>query len=360
MCAEVENSTPSSESMVKIADSLSLTTNQGLLMEAVALEKVKLQAEQDENDGEANIITDDPLFPELHFSLGVKNPGHVYGIRGNLCFVEKPKDTTVGIKLHDVWPTNKNQKYYLQNDCYLSTCRSLMCYLTMRDKFIHICNPITQNHIKVPIPVAGGISREDISGFGYAPQSKKYKYVRFLYRKLNNSLTATVFTLGGESWRELEHVPYPPRLGPVYCNGVLYWSTGLKAGPYFVLSFDLETEEFQKRRVFPTGTTYDRIVGVKYLVVLGENVSLVRDLPPDYLEVWTLMDEKNNIWVKKYHLRRTPKLSRIGFKLSGLWMNGDLYGMRTIKKKDGTIVKRLYSYNAESEKYTAIKLPAPS
>ncbi|KAF9587432.1 hypothetical protein IFM89_002613, partial [Coptis chinensis] len=56
MRAEVENSTPSSESMVKIADSLSLTTNQGLLMEAVALEKVKLQAEQDENDGEAKYI----------------------------------------------------------------------------------------------------------------------------------------------------------------------------------------------------------------------------------------------------------------------------------------------------------------
>ncbi|KAF9596088.1 hypothetical protein IFM89_007141 [Coptis chinensis] len=40
MRAEVENSTPSSESMVKIADSLRLTTNQGLLMEAVALEKL--------------------------------------------------------------------------------------------------------------------------------------------------------------------------------------------------------------------------------------------------------------------------------------------------------------------------------
>ncbi|KAF9593120.1 hypothetical protein IFM89_020330 [Coptis chinensis] len=192
-----------------------------------------------------SIIIDDPLFPELHFSLGVKNPGHVYGIQ--------------------------------------------------------------------------------------------------------------VFTLGGESWRELEHVPYPApaRHGPVYCNGVLYWSAGHSV-PYFVLSFDLDTEQFQKRRVFPTG---NRIVGFNYLVVLGENVSFVLDLPPDYLEVWRLMDEKKNIWVKKYHLCRTPKLSRTGFKLSGLWMNGDLYGMRTIKKKDGTIVKRLYSYNAESEKYTVIKLP---
>ncbi|PIA37808.1 hypothetical protein AQUCO_03000383v1 [Aquilegia coerulea] len=54
--AEAENSTPSSESMVKIADSLSLTTNQELLMEAVALEKVKFQAEQDENDTEAKCI----------------------------------------------------------------------------------------------------------------------------------------------------------------------------------------------------------------------------------------------------------------------------------------------------------------
>ncbi|KAF9598079.1 hypothetical protein IFM89_024113 [Coptis chinensis] len=152
-------------------DSPSLTTNRGLLMEVVALEKVKLQAEQDENDGEANsnekpvqldllakkrlslpnnvnilsrlpittlirikytcklwldIITDDPLFPELHFSLGVKNPGHVYGIRGSPVRIFKA---------------------------------------------------------------------------GYAPQSKKYKYVTVLSEKTKQQFDRNVFTLGGESWR---------------------------------------------------------------------------------------------------------------------------------------------------------------
>ncbi|KAF6166191.1 hypothetical protein GIB67_023901 [Kingdonia uniflora] len=53
---EVDNSIPGSEKMVKIADALNLTSNQELLMEAVALEKVKVQAEQDEKNGEAKYI----------------------------------------------------------------------------------------------------------------------------------------------------------------------------------------------------------------------------------------------------------------------------------------------------------------
>ncbi|KAI3948437.1 hypothetical protein MKW98_019187 [Papaver atlanticum] len=52
----LENSLPSSENLVKIADALSLKSNQELLMEAVALEKVKLQAELVEKDGEAEHI----------------------------------------------------------------------------------------------------------------------------------------------------------------------------------------------------------------------------------------------------------------------------------------------------------------
>ncbi|KAI3892312.1 hypothetical protein MKW92_050031 [Papaver armeniacum] len=52
----LENSLPRSENLVKIADALSLKSNQELLMEAVALEKVKLQAELVEKDGEAEHI----------------------------------------------------------------------------------------------------------------------------------------------------------------------------------------------------------------------------------------------------------------------------------------------------------------
>ncbi|XP_077253322.1 RING/U-box superfamily protein with ARM repeat domain-containing protein isoform X2 [Tasmannia lanceolata] len=52
----MENTIPGSESLVKIADSLSLTSNEELLLEAVALEKVKAKAERNENTGEADYI----------------------------------------------------------------------------------------------------------------------------------------------------------------------------------------------------------------------------------------------------------------------------------------------------------------
>ncbi|XP_042520715.1 U-box domain-containing protein 4-like [Macadamia integrifolia] len=53
---QANKSIPNSDSLVKIADSLWLTSNQELLMEAVALEKVKAKAEQDEKDGEVEYI----------------------------------------------------------------------------------------------------------------------------------------------------------------------------------------------------------------------------------------------------------------------------------------------------------------
>ncbi|KAL4200730.1 hypothetical protein AMTRI_Chr02g255000 [Amborella trichopoda] len=51
-----ENLIPSSESLARIADSLSLTSNQELLMEAVALEKVKLQVDNEKNEREVEYI----------------------------------------------------------------------------------------------------------------------------------------------------------------------------------------------------------------------------------------------------------------------------------------------------------------
>uniref|UniRef100_A0A5B7AY94 RING-type E3 ubiquitin transferase n=1 Tax=Davidia involucrata TaxID=16924 RepID=A0A5B7AY94_DAVIN len=53
---QVEDSEPSSESLAKFADCLSLRSNQELLIEAVALEKLKENAEQAEKNGEAEYI----------------------------------------------------------------------------------------------------------------------------------------------------------------------------------------------------------------------------------------------------------------------------------------------------------------
>uniref|UniRef100_A0A1D1XMR3 RING-type E3 ubiquitin transferase n=1 Tax=Anthurium amnicola TaxID=1678845 RepID=A0A1D1XMR3_9ARAE len=53
---QMENVVPDSEHLVKIADSLSLSSNQELLMEAVALEKLKTKVSQGENHGELEYI----------------------------------------------------------------------------------------------------------------------------------------------------------------------------------------------------------------------------------------------------------------------------------------------------------------
>ncbi|XP_058104152.1 U-box domain-containing protein 4-like isoform X1 [Magnolia sinica] len=51
-----QNTTPRSEILMKIADSLSLTTNQELLLEAVALEKSKAKADHNKTNGEKESI----------------------------------------------------------------------------------------------------------------------------------------------------------------------------------------------------------------------------------------------------------------------------------------------------------------
>eukprot|EP00268_Persea_americana_P045573 TRINITY_DN4650_c0_g1_i1.p1 TRINITY_DN4650_c0_g1~~TRINITY_DN4650_c0_g1_i1.p1 ORF type:complete len:846 (+),score=185.66 TRINITY_DN4650_c0_g1_i1:377-2914(+) len=51
-----EKTAPSPQSLVKIEDSLNLTSNQELLLEAVALEKVKTEADHDKNIGESDYI----------------------------------------------------------------------------------------------------------------------------------------------------------------------------------------------------------------------------------------------------------------------------------------------------------------
>ncbi|KAA0045785.1 U-box domain-containing protein 4 [Cucumis melo var. makuwa] len=53
---QVDGIAPSSDVLVKLADSLSLRSNQAILIEAVALEKLKESAEQAENTGEAEDI----------------------------------------------------------------------------------------------------------------------------------------------------------------------------------------------------------------------------------------------------------------------------------------------------------------
>ncbi|KAF9593061.1 hypothetical protein IFM89_020068 [Coptis chinensis] len=247
----------------------------------------------------------DPLFTELQLSLAVKNPGHLYTLKrdSNLYFADKPLDTTVGngmkrsLEWDWDWEWYKRLKttvgiklpgeWYSGNN--YASCQSLMCY-QKTNRSIYVCNPITGDRVKLLSQhLANSICGS--WGFGYAPLSKKYKCVQLLRKRIHpkpkgrNSFkcrsTAEVFTLGGESWRELGHIPldmnhFRPTTH-VYCSGALYW---VPSPSFTNWTQHLRLiEQFQERRVWRTGLKHRRQSWRAHLTVLRENVAFVIHYP---------------------------------------------------------------------------------
>ncbi|KAF5183024.1 hypothetical protein FRX31_027389 [Thalictrum thalictroides] len=198
-------------------------------------------------------------------------------------------------------------------------------------------------------------------GFGYAPLSKKYKYITVLLadKQQKPPLISAIFTLGEKRiCRKFDIKPFIMlyfgswSLPALYHNGALYWTVahvanGDKSVPHLV-SLDLDTEKFRRLQ-----------------------------------EVWVPMDEAKNIWVQKYrYFALKPGLygveftgsCSVDFTLSGFWQNQELYGLeRTYRlsftpqriehiSPSGHSLYEIYetrclSYNKDSETYTALHLP---
>ncbi|KAF9623239.1 hypothetical protein IFM89_000728 [Coptis chinensis] len=141
-----------------------------------------------------------------------------------------------------------------------ASCAGLVCCPAKGDKSIYICNPVLGDYVEIPCENDCGYT---FVGFGYAPLSKKSKYVQFSCDPQPGT-TPKIFTLGDKSWRVLVHVPFwfDFLQSPVYCNGVLYWVTYFyeDESQHHVFSFDLKTEKFRLRRpVCLKGTGYKLI-----------------------------------------------------------------------------------------------------
>ncbi|KAF9618696.1 hypothetical protein IFM89_002391 [Coptis chinensis] len=310
-----------------------------------------------------SIITD-PMFSQLQMPQALTNPGNLYSSLGdsNLYFAYKPLgDKIVAMKLPGELGGNKYKN--------LVSSGGLMCYHDIEEKSIYICNPIIGDHVKINSQY---FEREGSFGFGYAPLSKKYKYLQVIFEKQPKPrITVAILTLGEESWRVLaDHQNPIINQFPVYCNGALYW-----LGPnlfidedteYQVVSFDVETEKFRRRRILPKGTSRNFQSCDRHLAVLGETVAFVTaNWQGCFQEIWTLIDEAEDIWVQP------PRISKPGkacYRFMGLWMNQDLYGMeiapvvlrnrQTKRKVDRhKFRKRWLVYNPDNEKHTAIQFP---
>ncbi|XP_016648998.1 PREDICTED: F-box/kelch-repeat protein At3g06240-like [Prunus mume] len=137
-----------------------------------------------------------------------------------------------------------DNKYNLVN-----SCNGLLC---LSDFFINrpaaVCNPITGEFINLPHGPKHAKAITLIGcGLGFSPRTNLYKVVRILKEQTpDRNKVAEIHTLGTGSWKSVGTAPCSDSelSFPTCVKGMLYWfchgSTGCS-----VISFDLDTEEFQ-------------------------------------------------------------------------------------------------------------------
>ncbi|XP_026400283.1 F-box protein At3g07870-like [Papaver somniferum] len=187
-----------------------------------------------------------------------------------------------------------NFKFPLEAYEFVGTCNGLICisvktaHVSYREEpepkpALYICNPITKEFISLP---GLGINKEKLDkndgvhivhGFGYDPQTNKYKVVRVLYFGVDykNSFKGShveVYTLGsGCGWRSAGETNYfvDPSFGAasICVNGALHWILGRT--PKIVV-FDLADEKFHLLPA-PPGVPYcGKLFVMKGCLCLGE------------------------------------------------------------------------------------------
>lgn len=131
----------------------------------------------------------------------------------------------------------------------LDSCNGLICLVEDDHLSVCICNPITKEHVILPLIKTNYCDIGDVHrryGFGYVSSTKEYKVVGIYMHKKTKLLQIHIYTLGSDNgWRNLGDLN--PEFGmyywdqAIFANGALYWmSSKLK----MIVTFDLAKEKF--------------------------------------------------------------------------------------------------------------------
>ncbi|XP_026388412.1 F-box/kelch-repeat protein At3g06240-like [Papaver somniferum] len=151
--------------------------------------------------------------------------------------------------------------------CYIriyGCCNGLFC-LNSDPKLLCIWNPITDEYKKLPETpeeegprgLVGFVSVPKY-GFGYDCKTGDYKVVKILTPGGGKCSKVWIYTLGMDSWRVLEDIPYLFYLGGgigsgVFLNGVLHWlaypQDRVNKPIRVILSFDVGEEKFREMQL---------------------------------------------------------------------------------------------------------------
>ncbi|KAH7861973.1 hypothetical protein Vadar_033194 [Vaccinium darrowii] len=134
----------------------------------------------------------------------------------------------------------------------MGSCNGLICLVHPTTRYeIHVCNPCTGEHIKIPPPVSMLDRPSDIVvGFGVIPMTNKYKVLAIVDFPIHSDFNhlqrkVFVYTLGDTTWKPLQENSPVPRLGQsawkAFVNGALHWVSNAQ----LIVSFNMETEKFK-------------------------------------------------------------------------------------------------------------------
>lgn len=141
---------------------------------------------------------------------------------------------------------------HIENFCFVgSSCNGIVCLVDYSQGNILLCNPAIREFKILPDPCLYYMKYRPLIrvGFGYDPITNVYKVVRVF--GWIDGFTAQVYTLGNNSWRDINYLQTKTRhqsirrtIKAVYSKGVYYWL--LRASNYeeIVHSFDMHDEKF--------------------------------------------------------------------------------------------------------------------
>ncbi|KAK2971683.1 hypothetical protein RJ640_007721 [Escallonia rubra] len=187
----------------------------------------------------------------------------------------------------------------------------LICFVG--ESGFYVCNPSTQEMVKLPEMSACTSGGGVVAGMGYDSSSDEYVFVHLFDRVLDvdydNDFGCEVLRLrdGGVvdcSWKVAgASCPYDVRGWGVLVGNAFYWmiwDAYDHPGNDAIVSFDLEREEFSTIRP-PRGCLDPE--GVWFLVELGGCLCLVDNATrPLMMDIWVMNDRENHEWVKEYNI----------------------------------------------------------
>ncbi|KAI3889371.1 hypothetical protein MKX03_024462 [Papaver bracteatum] len=188
------------------------------------------------------------------------------------------------------------------NSLFIGSCNGLLCvdfdYTSISGDEILFWNPSTHEYKKIlKPPVRDGRLDDIVYGFGYDQKIDDYKLIRVVsYSRYDTDSEVLVYTLGTNSWKKNENIPYNVSAAMVSTkpsNGALHWVA--KKGTNMmdpteaakvIVSFDIAEElikEIQMPSCFPAI--------VEDLGVLGEDLFLsVDDVRGNKFDVWVMKE----------------------------------------------------------------------